>query len=293
MAVPLDFLKPQETPVAAPKQDEAPDFLNEMTQLFSRFISMHDRTLSQLRTIRRNHQELITSYQSTLMELIGGDVSIVQSFADEFRFDMGNAIMAGEGPTPCLNDIQSRFERKVRDVNEAIRGCATYANDSMSNHIDTIFYPVFNTVQQEHSLYPFYALVALSRANIMTDQDQILSYMRTLFELKERAWLENVVVLFEWEDRHFQVLSDFMVEEVNMCSQTESVIFMADVMSLIHEISACPVSPPWPPAETTTGEPAPETTTTTEEPTLTTTTEQSTPVETTTEVLPTEETTTL
>lgn len=228
------------------------DLVDELSQIFSQFISMHDRTLSTLRTRRRNHHELVSRYYTRLMEMIGEDVAIIQNMSDEYYRTMQYAVILNEGMTPCLTEIQDRKDRLLEEVNIGIQFCGQLANTSMAANMRGIFYPTFDLIQQEHSLYPFYALVALSRANALTDQEQVVKYMRSLFQLKEISWLENVETSFRWEERHFEVQGDFLLEQMNRCTGTDAVRFLVEIIELMRQIGECPLPPTLvPPPENT------------------------------------------
>lgn len=211
--------------------------------MYGRFLSVHDRTLSQLRTLRRDHATLLTESYSEIMRTIGEDISIVENVHDDYYMAMQSAVSANEAMTPCLESIQERYERKVRDVNLAIRDCSMNANFSMAQLTREIFYPVLDVTQQGHSLLPLAALSALSRANAMTEQFQVVDFLQTQFDLNERGWLENVLVSFDWERSQFDVRYQFLLELTNDCTGVEAVYFMIDVFNLKREINDCPAPP--------------------------------------------------
>ncbi len=232
-----DTERPETTTPGEPEPEI--DFIAELQNLYSWYLSIHDRTNADLRWHRLDWVRLIEEYYERIVDIFSEDMVALNMVAEEYRERMAQAVISHEGMTECLEGVQEKYERKLSNVNGAIRECARYANASMSALKDSTFYPVLDLVQMGHSFAPLGILSDLSRANIMTEQARILEYVHETYNIIELGWNSQVEQNFAWEKQHFEVKADFLIEELTECSAYESTNFVTDVLRLVREIDQC------------------------------------------------------
>lgn len=101
--------------------------------------------------------------------------------------------------------------------NNAINACAQRANATLTDAITRYFYPTFRAVQTETSTIPLLTLSALSRGNVFEENQDILDYLESQYNVLVAKWLNTVSQLFRWDKNRVDITGRFYVEEMNKC----------------------------------------------------------------------------
>jgi hypothetical protein len=113
--------------------------------------------------------------------------------------------------------VISRLIANSQFVGEALNGCAMRANRTMTYALNEIFYPTFVSIQESASTVPLATFDALARGNVFDDNQDILNYLDSQYEVKIMQWLGAVSQLFRWDTTRFNVEGSFYVEEMVDC----------------------------------------------------------------------------
>ena len=100
----------------------------------------------------------------------------------------------------------------------AFNGCAGRANRTMAYGLTDIYYPTFQSIQTDVSYVPLLTIDALSRGNVFDDNQEILDYLLSQYDVIVMQWLGAVSQLFRWETNRFEVEGDFYNEEMYDCA---------------------------------------------------------------------------
>lgn len=106
-------------------------------------------------------------------------------------------------------------------VGEGINGCAARANRSMTYGLTDIFYPTYQSVQSSVSTVPLLTLDALARGNVFDDNQEILDYLESQYNVVVQQWLGATSQLFRWDTNRFRVEGNFYIEEMTTCGSEE------------------------------------------------------------------------
>jgi hypothetical protein len=100
-----------------------------------------------------------------------------------------------------------------------VNHCAGRANRTMTYAINDIYYPTFRQVQDETSPVPLLVLNALARGNVFDDNQDMINYLQSQYDVLVMQWLGAVSQLFRWETTRFSIEGNFYVEEMVVCAQ--------------------------------------------------------------------------
>ena len=120
-------------------------------------------------------------------------------------------------PNPCLTSVIQRLLENSNRFGEQYNGCTTRANTITTGAIEEVFYPTFQDIQVSTSTVPLLTLDALSRGNLFDDQQEILDYLDSQYEVIILQWLGAVSQLFRWETNRFRIEGEFYIEEMTVC----------------------------------------------------------------------------
>lgn len=70
----------------------------------------------------------------------------------------------------------------------AINGCAVRANRTMTYSLTDGFYPTFQEIQFSASTVPLATINALSRGNVFDDNQEIIDYLASQYDVKVMQW---------------------------------------------------------------------------------------------------------
>lgn len=215
------------------------NFRREIDSWFLRFQNFYDRANAYMRNYRLAHVDLITDIYSRLMTVFGDDIEVIRRAAWELEDLIETRTEElGESNT-CVQGVVTGHEQNSRHVGVAIQGCAAYANRTMSLMIRDVFYPTFAGIQTSMSTVPNAVTDALSRGNVLQDEERILEYLGARYEIIDMQWITAVSQLFRWDTRRFQVDGLFMVDEMTICMAGQILEYLSINSNLEGDIMNC------------------------------------------------------
>lgn len=229
---------PEHLPVAKPKNEIVETFRTELDAEFIRFQTFYDRSNVVVRDYRINHVNLVTSVYNSLMTIFGNDVSAVYALFDELNVHLADRAEAG-GEQACIERIADEGEALGILTSNSFQACALTANTTFSGLLTTIFYPTFNAIQAELSEVPIAVIDALSRGNVLSDEQEIVEYLRNRFEVFDLQWLGAVSQLFRWETSRFESEGMFAVDEATLCLADALIHLIFNYSRLLAELRDC------------------------------------------------------
>jgi hypothetical protein len=222
-----------------PSNEQVDAFRAGIERWFVRFQNFYDRTNAETRNYRLAHVDLISNVYEELMTVFGDDIEGVRQMAYELN-DLVDARVESVGSiNPCIQEvIDARTENSER-VGAAIQDCATHANVSLSLELTNVFYPAFASIQRQISTVPLAVIDALSRGNVLQDEEQIIEYLQALYEVKDMQWQGAVSQMLRWESNRWSVDGMFMVDEMTTCMARTLVDFITSTAPLEVQIRTC------------------------------------------------------
>lgn len=165
------------------------------------------------------HVHLVTEIFNDLMQVFGEDIEYVRvsrNYVNQVIADVLTEL--GGTPNSCLNSVMSRLISNSATFGLAFNGCSQRANRTMTYSLNDGFYPTFQEIQLQASTVPLATLNALSRGNVFDDNQEILDYLTSQYDVKVMQWLGAVSQLFRWDTTKFRVEGSFYVEEMLECT---------------------------------------------------------------------------
>lgn len=192
-------------------------FRRDIDYWFIRFQNFYDRANAALRSYRFGHVNLITMVYNRLMTVFGDDIEAIRQSSWELEgiIEARRAVLGQNNA--CLNGVQTRFTSNSVQVGLTIQACALYTNATMSNLLLNNFYPAFATIQNTISGVNVAVVDALSRGNVLQDEEAIIEYLRSGYSVIEFQWLSATSQLLRWETNRFNVDGLFLVDEMTIC----------------------------------------------------------------------------
>ena len=113
----------------------------------------------------------------------------------------------------------ARLDQNSQTFGLGFNNCAERANRTMAYGLTDIYYPTFQSIQTDVSYVPLLTIDALSRGNVFDDNQEILDYLISQYDVIVMQWLGAVSQLFRWETNRFEVEGNFYNEEMFDCAQ--------------------------------------------------------------------------
>lgn len=171
------------------QSDPVAEFRTAIDYRFSRLQAFYDATNNAMNIYRYAHVESIhVNYQGIMNEF-------------------GRAI----------EHVRSRGGATPYNANLIINACARRANETLQRALTVNFYPTFSEVQMETSKIPLLTLNALTRGNVFDNNQEIITYLLSQYDVKVMQWLGTVSQLFRWEKTRVDVYGRFYIDEMNLC----------------------------------------------------------------------------
>ena len=121
-------------------------------------------------------------------------------------------------PNPCLTSVMSRLMQNSATFGLEFNACAQRANRTMVYSLTGGFYPTFEEIQYQASTVPLATLNALSRGNVFDNNQEILDYLLSQYDVKVMQWLGSVSQLFRWDTNRLRTEGTFYVDEMLECT---------------------------------------------------------------------------
>ena len=204
-----------------------------------RFQGFYDDMNFQMRTYRLRHVTLVETIFNQLMGLFGEHLDFVRRASVE----LDEALELRENElgsiTECLQGVINRRDRLSDDITRDVRVCSLRANNTMQVQLREVFYPTFADIQSEVLFINLIVMDALSRGNVMDDEDEIIDYLSGQYEVYRNQWPRAVTQLLIWEQARFTVEGEFLIEEMDMCLRNPVLEYMRQAASLEYEAHMC------------------------------------------------------
>ena len=108
----------------------------------------------------------------------------------------------------------------------------------MSGLLTNTFYPTFVDIKDNLASVPLAVVDALSRGNVLQDEQAIIEYLRKNYEVIQQ-WLSAVSQLSRWESSRFEVDGLFLVDQTVICLSDALIEFIIDMARLQGQVRAC------------------------------------------------------
>lgn len=172
----------------APQNEAVQWFRDEINRFFQRYQSFYDRASAELRIYRDRNVRLVSRVYHDLMVIFGDDINAVRQAAEEINTIFEQRVAEAGGLNDCFRNILDQKAENSNRVSSTIRGCALFANTTLSNLLTNTFYPTFNEIQAGVSLVPLLVVDTLSRANVLENEDEIVAYLRMYYDTTDNSW---------------------------------------------------------------------------------------------------------
>ncbi|XP_070503994.1 uncharacterized protein [Chironomus tepperi] len=215
------------------------DFNDEIMYRFQRFQNFYTTMNFQMREYRLDHVKLITNIFNQMMELFGEKLDFVRRASVELDEALEMKENELGGVTECLQGVINRRDRLSEDITRDVHACSLRANNTMQAQLRDVFYPTFADIQSEVLFINLIVMDALSRGNVMDDEDEIVDYLSDLYHVYTTQWPTAVTQLLKWEQTRFTVEGEFYIEEMDMCLRNPVLEYMRQAASLEYEAHMC------------------------------------------------------
>lgn len=214
-------------------------FRADIEYWFVRYQNFYDRANAVLRNYRFAHVTLVTQVYNRLMTVFGDDIEAIRQSAWELQ-DLIESRRATLGANnACLNGVVTRQGTNSGQVSSTVQSCALYANHTMSGLLLNTFYPAFANIQNLISGVNVAVVDALSRGNVLEDEEAIIEYLRAGYSVVDFQWLTATSQLLRWETNRFQVDGLFLVDEMTICMAPAVIRFITTTSQLEVDTLAC------------------------------------------------------
>lgn len=223
----------------APKNEVVNAFREEIDRFFARYQSRYGDANERLKRYRITHVELVSEIYNGLMVVMGDRIEEVRQAAYELtdlidakREDLGRI-------NECLQGIINTRNSNSAVVGTNIQRCAIIANGTLSNNLNTIFYPSFAAVQEESSIIPISVIDVLARGNVLEDEQAILVFLEERYQALELQWQASVTTLLTWETNRFRNEGLFLRTDMLICMADATSQFLLVNSRLEGEVQEC------------------------------------------------------
>lgn len=206
---------------------------------FQRFQGFYDNMNFQMRQYRLSHVNLVTSVYNLMMEKFGEHLDFVRRASIELDEALEMKENELGGITECLQGVVNRRDRLSESITRDVRTCSLRANNTMQAQLREVFYPTFADIQSSVLFINLIVMDALSRGNVMDDEDEIIDYLAGQYQVYTTQWPVAMTQLLRWEQTRFTVEGEFLVEEMDMCLRNPVLEYMRQAASLEYEAHMC------------------------------------------------------
>lgn len=229
-----DMAKPEHIP----KNDVVNAFRDEIDRQFVRYQRLYDVTNAEMRNYRLAHVELISEIYFALMESFGNRIEEVRIASYEMDYLLNNRIEE-IGETQCIRDVIQARAANSEQVGVRFQNCAIYANTTLTNLLNNVFYPTFAQVQTETSVIPISVIDVLARGNVLEDEQAIIEYLNDRFNVLEFQWLSLVSQVLRWETNRFRNDGLFLNDQTEICMTDAAWDYLLTNSRLEGEVQFC------------------------------------------------------
>lgn len=219
--------------------EQVEEFRRLLNIEFIRFQSFYDRSNAAMRTYRFTHVDLVTSVYNRLMTVFGDEIESVRQSAYELLDQIDSRRGTLGNDNACLQGVLNDFGTNSVSVSSTIQQCAIYANRTFTGLLANVFYPTFANIQTTISTVPVAVIDALSRGNVLQDEEEMLAFLRARYEIIELQWLSAVSQLLRWESNRFEVDGLFMVDEQTICMSNAVLDYFTANAGFEARVTAC------------------------------------------------------
>lgn len=215
------------------------NFRRDINYWFVRYQNFYDRTNAAMRDYRLSHVDLVTRIFNDMMTVFGDNIETIRQSAYSL-LDVITERQAVLGETnECLQGVIAGLGANSVQAGSVIQQCALYANGTFSRLLTNNFYPAFAGIQQSVSAVPNGVIDALSRGNVLQDEQEIIEFLRMGYEIYDRQWTTAVSQLLRWETSRFEVDGLFLVDEMRLCLAGAVVSYITTNAGLESDAIAC------------------------------------------------------
>jgi hypothetical protein len=209
------------------------EFRAKIDDKFTRFSAFYDATNNAMTNYRLAHVNEIVEIYYEIMKIFGYDIEYIRESRAYVNTVISDVLqLLGGQPNACLNSVLSRLLANSQTLGREKNNCAQRANRTMTYAINDIYYPTFRSIQDATSEIPLLTLEALARGNVFDDNDDIIDYLQSQYDVLVMQWLGTVSQLFRWETTRFDVEGNFYVEEMVDCA-TEAIYYYSNANTVL------------------------------------------------------------
>ncbi|CRK95144.1 CLUMA_CG008621, isoform A [Clunio marinus] len=214
-------------------------FRTDVDYWFVRYQNFYDRANAAMRDYRFAHVDLVTRVYNDMMEVFGDDIEAIRQTA----YDLNDVIAERQAQlgadNACLQGVMEEMTQNSARSGANIQSCALYANSTLETLLTNVFYPTFIGIQETMSTVPVAVVDALSRGNVLQDEEAIVEFLEAGYRIYERQWITAVSQLLRWETNRFQTDGLFLVDEMRICLSGAVVAYIVEAARLTTAVQAC------------------------------------------------------
>lgn len=215
------------------------EFEEEILYRFQRFQAFYDNMNFQMRTYRLSHVNLVTSIFDRIIEVFGAELDIIRRASVELDEVIEQRISDLGGINDCMRNVMNQRDEISVTVTREVQECSTRANRTMQAQLRDVFYPTFADLQAQTMNVNLMVMDALSRGNVMDDEDEIIQYLESQYHFFTNQWPQAATQLLRWEQSRFRVESEFEIDETRECLMAPTTVYMRRAASLEYESAMC------------------------------------------------------
>ncbi|KAG5673441.1 hypothetical protein PVAND_003487 [Polypedilum vanderplanki] len=223
----------------SPSNTRVEFFRDEIFYRFGRLQAFYDNLNAEMRRLRLAHVDLVSSTFNEMVRVFGEELDFVRFSAALLDESIETRTAELGASNQCLQGINTERNIRSEEISAAVHACARRANQTMQHQLRDVFYPAFADAQEQASTVPLMVMDALSRGNVLGDEQEIIDYLYSQYNFVTQQWPTGVLQIMTWETNRFRVEGDFYVEEMVDCLVPPVFAYMNHAARLVYETEMC------------------------------------------------------
>lgn len=183
--------------------------------------------------------DLTTSIYNRMIQMYGSELDLIRRASVELDEAIEQRIADLGGPNDCIRDAITERNRISETVTRELRVCSIRANQTMESQIQNVFYPIFADIQGQAFDVEVIVMDALSRGNVMVEEQEILDYLLSQYEFYTNLWPKTINQLLQWDQTRFRVEGEFLIEQTVLCVSPPTTRYITSAAILEYRVEMC------------------------------------------------------
>jgi hypothetical protein len=141
----------------------------------------------------------------------------------------------------CVNEQKDRFADRNNYYGREINFCTRYVVTRSRTYLATIFYPLIEVASLFTSNMQYVILESSSYTNYARDQEALVEFVENELHSVREVWNNNLLVLFNWEQRRFDDEMLGYQNELDECLNFIEAAYEQDASEIITALEGCAV----------------------------------------------------